>query len=253
MTRSEHLFEILGGLDDELVDEAAQPVSNPRPVVWRRWAALAACLLLVAGAWNLIHLRMGGAPSGGSSAEAPAKSEEVAADAAGGNAAPAGDTESAENRVGGAIPEQAAPAEGPSTDSAETTVEGSNGKLPSPTPAPAEPFLGEVDGAIENGSQRLNELNEDLARRIETQGLPDALSVYVNGEAKGPYPLLSREEAWAARKYGGDHSVMDQTAAADAVLCYVTDEDDVTLPCWRIVLPDGSTLDIPAVEAQYLP
>lgn len=62
MTKAEHLFTLLGDLDDDLVEEAACPAPAPRrlrDVSWKRWGALCACLLLAAGLWNLTHIRMG--------------------------------------------------------------------------------------------------------------------------------------------------------------------------------------------------
>lgn len=62
MTKAERLFFLLGDLDGELVEEAAQPVPAVRHRFrphWARWGALCACLLLAVGLWNLTHLRIG--------------------------------------------------------------------------------------------------------------------------------------------------------------------------------------------------
>lgn len=78
MTRAEHLFAILSELDDDLIEEAAAPVLTALPkrkAHWKRWAALAACLLLAVGVWRFFP-RMG-------SSEAPNEAEP-------GSAAPAG-------------------------------------------------------------------------------------------------------------------------------------------------------------------
>ena len=78
MTRAEHLFAILSELDGDLIEEAAAPILAALPrrkAQWKRWAALAACLLLVVGVWRFFP-RMG-------SSEAPNEAEP-------GSAAPAG-------------------------------------------------------------------------------------------------------------------------------------------------------------------
>ena len=83
MTKAERLFSLLTEVDDVLVEEAAQPFFPvPEKKHWGRWAALAACLLLVFGlARTFPFIGMGGsaadgepmAPSQGAPAEsAPA-------------------------------------------------------------------------------------------------------------------------------------------------------------------------------------
>lgn len=53
--RAEHLFSIIGQVDDAFIDEAACPRRLPRPQrQWTKWAALcAACLLLAVGLWRI--------------------------------------------------------------------------------------------------------------------------------------------------------------------------------------------------------
>jgi len=242
MTRAERLFEILGGLDDELVEEAAQPVPHPRVIPWRRWAALAACLLLAAGVWNLSRLRMGGAAAGGGNSAVP--QAEMIANPDGEDKAVTGDAGPKEDRVG-KLPEQAldekAPANGP-----EAGIEGAAPTEP-PQPCPS------LYDAARDDAQWLTELNRDLAGQIAAQGVPDSLPIYVDGQAKGPYPLISQEDAWAAQ---AKHGSSDYSAAfpklKEAELRYVSHADGVTLPCWRFSLADGGTLDVPAVEVRDL-
>lgn len=47
MKKREHLFEAIGLVDDRLVEEAADARRTATP--WKKWAALAACLVLVIG------------------------------------------------------------------------------------------------------------------------------------------------------------------------------------------------------------
>ena len=56
--RAEHLFSIIGQVDDAFIDEAACPRRLPRPQhQWTKWAALcAACLLLAVGLWRIVPL-----------------------------------------------------------------------------------------------------------------------------------------------------------------------------------------------------
>ena len=61
MTRAEHFSYILTELDEDLIEEAAAPVPRTaatRRVHGKRWASLAACLLLVVGVWRFFP-RMG--------------------------------------------------------------------------------------------------------------------------------------------------------------------------------------------------
>ena len=62
MTRGEHLLYLLNDIDDDLIDAASHghaPAERaPAQKHLRRWAALAACLLLVVGVWRLFP-RMG--------------------------------------------------------------------------------------------------------------------------------------------------------------------------------------------------
>ena len=62
--RAEHLFSILGLVDPALIDEAMDPSAARRRqrAVWRRYAAVAACCVLVCGAllWSVRFLGMGG-------------------------------------------------------------------------------------------------------------------------------------------------------------------------------------------------
>lgn len=62
---SERLFQILGLVDDDLVEEAALPAAGRRRIPWRRAAAAAACLAVLCGAGLLWNQRMGGAGTGG--------------------------------------------------------------------------------------------------------------------------------------------------------------------------------------------
>lgn len=244
MTRAERLFEILGGLEDELVEEAAQPCPARRAVPWRRWAALAACLLLAAGAWNLSHLRIGSASGG---AGAAPQSGEIAGDTADSAGAVTGDAGPEENRVGSAVPfGQSGPTEEAAESGPAADVQVTAGNTP-PEPAPTLP--GAYDSASVGGAL-LEELNRDLAERLAVQGLPSSLPVYVDGQAEGPYPLISQEDAWAART-DADGGAGD-LKAAEGTLCYAANGDGVIFPCWRFPLADGSTLDVPAVEARYL-
>lgn len=62
--RSERLFEALGEISEEKIDEAV-PIEK-KPFHWKRWTALAAALVLVIGAGSYILPRLGGRAGAGS-------------------------------------------------------------------------------------------------------------------------------------------------------------------------------------------
>ena len=57
--RSERLFEALGEISEEKIDEAS-PDDRTSQFRWRRWTALAAVLVLVIGVGSYVLPRMGG-------------------------------------------------------------------------------------------------------------------------------------------------------------------------------------------------
>lgn len=64
--REDKLYEAITLIDDDLIDETAGYTPKKKRVIhWKRWTALAACLVLVAGAGGILLNRLGGA--GGSS------------------------------------------------------------------------------------------------------------------------------------------------------------------------------------------
>lgn len=62
MKKKEALFRAVGGVGDDLIARAEQPVSK-KNTVWLRWTALAACCALVAGIAAFAHLTLGRAKS----------------------------------------------------------------------------------------------------------------------------------------------------------------------------------------------
>lgn len=63
--REEKLFLAIGGVDDRLVAESAEPRKSPGKPVWVRWAAMAAAFVVVAGAGLYAFLpRLGGNAGG---------------------------------------------------------------------------------------------------------------------------------------------------------------------------------------------
>ena len=58
MKKKEALFRAIGGVGDDLIARAEQPVSK-KNTVWLRWTALAACCALVAGIAVFAHLTFG--------------------------------------------------------------------------------------------------------------------------------------------------------------------------------------------------
>ena len=58
MKKKEALFRAIGGIGDDLIARAEQPVSK-KNTVWLRWTALAACCALVAGIAAFAHLTFG--------------------------------------------------------------------------------------------------------------------------------------------------------------------------------------------------
>lgn len=176
MTRAEHLFEILGELDEELVEEAAQPAAAVRRERhWGRWAALAACALLAAGLWNLSHLRMGNAGA------APA-------DKAGGYSGSASGPEQGEN----AAAEPGGGPEGPLPDSAGAAkndeISGDmQASAPEPTAIP-DPWQsdGSAPGADGDAKQPpTNESEHNGPSACPTQPAASAAPQAPNGEAGG--------------------------------------------------------------------
>lgn len=63
MEREEKLFLAIGGVDDRLIEAAADPRKPRHSSHWGRWAAVAAAVVVVAGA-GLRYLPIGGAGSG---------------------------------------------------------------------------------------------------------------------------------------------------------------------------------------------
>ena len=57
--RSERLFEALGEISEEKIDEAS-PEGRTSRFQWRRWGVLAAALVLVIGAGSYVLPRLGG-------------------------------------------------------------------------------------------------------------------------------------------------------------------------------------------------
>jgi len=234
MTRAEHLFSVIGALDDELVEEAATPSPAVRSGIhWGRWAALAACALLAVGIWNLNRLRAGSA--GGDAPEtanAAPFQEAVEGSADYGNTQGADEEpqkkEFGELPVAGA-PEAAggaAPAEGPSSDSVQATpppaADGGNDVT----------YNGETS-ALPRRMGSLAELNATLAAQIAEKGVPAELPVYRDGESQGLYPVTAAPQ---------------QKGETAPQLLYAAGEDGLTLPVWRLTLADGSTQDTPAVN-----
>lgn len=58
MKKKEALFHAIGGVGDDLIARAEQPVSK-KNTVWLRWTALAACCALAAGIAAFAHLTFG--------------------------------------------------------------------------------------------------------------------------------------------------------------------------------------------------
>ncbi len=58
MKKKEAFFRAIGGVGDDLIARAEQPVSK-KNTVWLRWTALAACCALVAGIAAFAHLTFG--------------------------------------------------------------------------------------------------------------------------------------------------------------------------------------------------
>lgn len=61
--RSERLFQVLSEIDGQKIDESA-PVSRPKGIHWKRWAALAAAAALAVGVGSYVLPRIGGSGGG---------------------------------------------------------------------------------------------------------------------------------------------------------------------------------------------
>ena len=65
---TEKLYEAITLIDDDLIDEAGTYIPKKRKVIlWKRWAALAACLVLVVGVGSFLRLVFTGAGSSNAS------------------------------------------------------------------------------------------------------------------------------------------------------------------------------------------
>ena len=62
---SERLFDTLGEIGEEMLAPVLEQRQTSQPLKWKRWAALAAVLVLGVGLWRFLP-RMGGSSSGGS-------------------------------------------------------------------------------------------------------------------------------------------------------------------------------------------
>lgn len=71
---SEFLYEAITLIDDDLIDAAAEYTPKSKKVIhWKRWAALAACLVLVVGVGSLFRFGpLGGMMGGGTKSDSPA-------------------------------------------------------------------------------------------------------------------------------------------------------------------------------------
>ena len=88
MKKQEHLFEAIGLVDDRLVEEAADARRAATP--WKKWAALAACLVLVIGlSASSLMLLFRGCGSADSSAALENATASDTADTADGSTSPA--------------------------------------------------------------------------------------------------------------------------------------------------------------------
>ena len=65
---TEKLYEAITLIDDDLIDEAGTYIPKKRKVIhWKRWSALAACLVLVVGVGSFLRLVFTGAGSSNAS------------------------------------------------------------------------------------------------------------------------------------------------------------------------------------------
>lgn len=65
---AEHLLDAMGLLDDDLIADAEKPIARRKPLPWRGWVALAACVVLVAALGRMAGLTdfsSGNSASGG--------------------------------------------------------------------------------------------------------------------------------------------------------------------------------------------
>lgn len=270
MTGQEHLLLLLGEVDDQLVEEAADPdrVRLSRPQMHVRWGALAACAALVialGGFWSLSQIRMGGNGSGSMDYGSDFNGAQPPAGAVSG-----GSTDGAQSPG-------AAPGEGnsdigdpPSGEAPPGSVEGSGNQED-----PGAPPAGVQDLPVLLYTGRIGE-----APDIEMPGwsdgtmadVPETLSVYTLSQDGlqliGDYPVLSQEEAvellCSGNWPGFDsqcHIIPTREQIVRTELLYFADEGGCYLPCYRFSLAlegpgSGETAEayyyIPAIESQYL-
>lgn len=203
MKQSEHLFEAIGLVDDHLVEEAADARRTATP--WKKWAALAACLVLVIGlsASSLALLFRGC-----SSADTAATADSTASDTA---EAPATDSTGAQESESTATTENGTATEETTTDDAVANGDGiTHGG--NATPSEGRPVVGplsaDADGLTVSRAvtiQMMSEENALLIRDVYTLSAADAVDTEVR------YPLTAEDASYTVTVDGGE-----QSTASDA-------------------------------------
>lgn len=198
MTKSEHLFALLGDLDDDLVEEAARPIpaSRPKPVRhWARWGALCACLLLAVGLWNLSHFRMGSSGAAPNNAVPPGSSG-FTGEGVGSTEPPSGDSGS----------DPAAPAD---QDPSSGNVGGSDGEVPTLNGLPILSWQGPF-AESGGGTSLLVSAGDDAALAVQDY-LSDAIDLPEGAAALPVYQST-------IERYGSGTPVSSDEAAMEAML-----------------------------------
>lgn len=138
MKKQEHLFESIGLVDDRLVEEAADARHTATP--WKKWAALAACMVLVLGlsASSLMLLFRGC----GSSDSAAADNATASDTAEGSDSAATAETDTAESTEDTAATDDASTGGAAEPGDSTATEDGINSGADTGATDPSQPVIG---------------------------------------------------------------------------------------------------------------
>ena len=138
MKKQEHLFEAIGLVDDRLVEEAADAHCTATP--WKKWAALAACLVLVVGlsASSLMVLFRG---CGSSDSTATADNATASDTADGSDSAATEETDTAESTEDTTATDDSSTGGAAEPGDSTATEEGANAGMDSGATDPSQPVI----------------------------------------------------------------------------------------------------------------
>lgn len=172
MRREEIFFDAITNIREELVEEAQRYVFRKKPAVWRRYASLAACVVLIAaisfGIYGLTNVRKGNSMV---STDAGGSENQYSGTASGGDSdAPSGDSD------------EAAPQDAP----AAPPVPGVGADDGVDTPEAVEPLAQQLTAVVleVHETYLLVSGEEEVRIQLPTEGLED-LPEFREGDVVG--------------------------------------------------------------------